>query len=122
MTNRSLLRTVAEKVQLWNKITIIVLLQSYRLGVFEANLKKIEEHNKEYAEGKHTWTMGVNRLADLTHEEFMQLNGLKVPDLPKKNPLYTMKAKTTAADVDWRDRVIITFSVVSKHKASQISA
>ena len=92
------------------------------MGVFEANLKKIEDHNKEYAEGKHTWTMGVNRLADLTHEEFMQLNGLKVPDLPKKNPLYTMKAKTTAADVDWRDRVIIPISATIKHKAPPIWA
>ena len=84
------------------------LLQSYRLGVFEANLKKIEQHNKEHAEGKHTWTMGVNQLADLTHEEFMVRNQLKVPELPNEKPKhFQMQTKARPDSIDWRDRVII---------------
>ena len=84
--------------------------------MFEANLKTIEQHNQEYAKGKHTWTMGVNHLTDLTHEEFMKLNQLKVPqNVPKKKTSYKMQAKSLAAAVDWRDKVIVTFSVITKH-------
>ena len=82
-------------------------------------MKQIEDHNKEYAEGKHTWTMGVNHLADLTHEEFMIRNQLKVPDLPKRKTQYTMQAKALADDVDWRTTVIVKFSLIvgAEHSA-----
>ena len=87
------------------------LLQSYRLGVFEANLKKSEEHNKEHAEGKHTWTMGVNQLADLTHEEFMIRNQLKVPEHSQEKTKYVqMQTKARPDSIDWRDRVSITMN------------
>lgn len=80
--------------------------EAHRLRIFQANLKKIELHNK----GQHSWTMGVNQLADLTHEEYMQLNQLKVRELPKlKNFQYKMqKTKVEAADVDWRDQGYVT--------------
>ena len=77
------------------------------MGVFQANLATIERHNQEYADGKHSWTMAVNHLADLTHDEFMKLNQLKVRDLPPMKQPYKMQAKAVAADVDWRTKVNI---------------
>ena len=65
----------------------------------------MEKHNQEYDEGKHTWSMGVNHFTDLTHEEFMKLNQLKVRDLPQREIGYEMQAKTIAAEVDWRTKV-----------------
>ena len=89
------------------KVTINVIFQIYRVGVFEANLKIIEQHNQEYEDGKHTWTMGVNHLADLTHKEFMVRNQLKVPELPERKTKYTIRSQLRPFSIDWRERVII---------------
>ena len=75
--------------------------------MFEANLKIIEQHNQEYEDGKHTWTMGVNHLADLTHKEFMVRNQLKVPELPERKTKYTIRSQLRPFSIDWRERVII---------------
>ena len=83
----------------------VLFLQSYRKGVFAANLALINQHNEEYEAGKQTYTMAVNHLADLTHEEFMEMNKLKVPDMPDAPKKYQMQAKTMAAEVDWRTKV-----------------
>ena len=49
--------------------------------------------------------MRVNQLSDLTHDEFMRLNTLKVPDLPKGNIPYAATDKVVAPFVDWRKKV-----------------
>merc|ERR1711997_712104 len=77
--------------------------EAYRKGIFAANLAKISQHNEEYARGEHTWNMGVNQFADLTHEEFMEMQTLKVPDMPKAQGKYQMRAPSVASSVDWRD-------------------
>ena len=38
-------------------------------SVFAANVAKIEKHNAEAAAGLHTFTMGVNKFADMLPEE-----------------------------------------------------
>ena len=50
--------------------------------------------------------MRVNKLSDLTHEEFMRLNTLKVPDLPSGHIPYAATDKGIAPFVDWRKRVL----------------
>ena len=50
--------------------------------------------------------MRVNKLTDLTHEEFMRLNTLKVPDLPKGHIPYAGTARGVALSVDWRNEVL----------------
>ena len=65
----------------------------------------IEKHNKEYEEGKHSWYMRVNKLTDLTHDEFMSLNTFKVPDLPKGVVPYSKENREVASYIDWRKTV-----------------
>merc|ERR1711872_1171535 len=45
-----------------------------RKAIFAANLERIEKHNAEHAEGKHTYWLGVNQFADLTNAEFVDLH------------------------------------------------
>merc|ERR1711993_173833 len=82
--------------------------EAYRKGVFASNIAKINQHNDEHARGEHTWTMSVNQFADLTHDEFMAMQTLKVKDLPKTTQKYQMKAPAVAASVDWRDQGYVT--------------
>jgi len=86
-----------------NKEYVDAIEEAFRKGVFTANLEKINKHNEEYDLGEHTWKMSVNLFADLTHDEFMEKLTLQVPDMPKSNEQYQMKAKSLASSVDWRD-------------------
>merc|ERR1712198_141207 len=82
--------------------------EAYRKGIFAANLAKINQHNVEFANGEHSWKMGVNQFADLTHDEFMAMNTLSIPDMPSAPKKYNMQAKSMASSVDWRDSGAIT--------------
>merc|ERR1712055_1031570 len=82
--------------------------EAYRKGIFAANLAKISQHNEEYAVGEHSWKMGVNQFADLTHDEFMAMQTLRVPDMPKAKKPYQMESKVMASSVDWRDQGYVT--------------
>jgi len=53
----------------YNKTYSNVTEQAYRESIFNANVRKINEHNSN---GTYTWTMGLNQFADLTGEEFKQ--------------------------------------------------
>jgi hypothetical protein len=55
--------------------------ETYRREVFMRNLAEIDKHNKEAAEGKHSYTLGVNKFTDLTYEEFVnRFAGLRLSD------------------------------------------
>lgn len=50
--------------------------ETSRRMIWESALSYIEQHNREYAMGKHTFTVGMNQFGDLTNEEFnKQMNG-----------------------------------------------
>ncbi|KAK7886941.1 hypothetical protein WMY93_026562 [Mugilogobius chulae] len=40
-----------------------------RRGLWEANLKYVEIHNREYEEGIHTYTIGINQFSDMKPNE-----------------------------------------------------
>ena len=48
------------------------LFQSRR-EIFEANYDFIEKHNAASANGEHSFTLGINQLADMTNEEINKL-------------------------------------------------
>lgn len=43
---------------------------TFRFDIFKNNLQKINDHNSQ----GHTWTMSINKFADLTSEEFKEQN------------------------------------------------
>ena len=69
-------------------------------------MKIIDEHNKGYKEGRYSWFMGINQFTDMTSEEFSKRNNLRIPNAPKAELVYEMKAKKIANAVDWRKKVI----------------
>merc|ERR1712002_551401 len=78
-----------------------------RKAIFAANLKRIEKHNAEHAEGKHSYWLGVNQFADLTNDEFVNLHtGFRAvePEMETAD-LSGMAAPLT---MDWRDNGAVT--------------
>lgn len=76
-----------------------------RRSVFADNLKLIENHNAEEAKGLHTFTLGVNKFADMTNEEYKQLLGFS----PLKGTGKVHQAIGAAPDTkDWRDDGYVT--------------
>lgn len=50
--------------------------EHFRLKIFNENKFKIANHNKQYAAGKVSYKLGVNKYADMLHHEFRQtMNG-----------------------------------------------
>ena len=81
------------------------------MSVFESNMKIINEHNKGYKDGRYSWYMGINKFTDLTPEEFNRLNNLRMPEAPKKELVYEMKANKIAKAVDWREKVVLNTNI-----------
>merc|ERR1739838_1199253 len=74
-----------------------------RYDVFQANMKKMEQHNRSGA----TYQMGVNQFSDLTEAEFqsMYLGGYKRLPTPAGNFTTVSKpAKDLPAEIDWRTK------------------
>ena len=74
-------------------------------------MKYIQKHNMEYDLGKHTYTVGLNTFADLTHDEFRAhyLNS-KRPENRTVGATY-MKPLSEGAlpdTIDWRTKGYVT--------------
>merc|ERR1711957_900671 len=69
-----------------------------REAIYNANVVKIEEHNK----AKREWTMDVNVFADLEEDEFLaQYTGASPPP-PSDQPTFEVEYSDAVADaVDW---------------------
>ena len=74
--------------------------------MFTSNLEYITKHNEEAAKGIHTFTLAVNKFADLTNEEWRQRLTRKT-NAP--NPAVFQMASRPNPNrpdfVDWRDEV-----------------
>jgi len=88
--------------------------EAARRTIWEANLAKIRKHNIEADLGLHTYTMGMNKYGDLTHEEFKkQMNGLKMTvdvdtsDFDHHTFLPAANVNLPAS-VDWRTKGYVT--------------
>jgi len=44
-----------------------------RRAIFEQNVERITRHNLEHDLGLHSYTLGLNKFADMTHEEFKSI-------------------------------------------------
>lgn len=50
-----------------------------RFELFKKKHEFIENHNKEYNEGKHTFTVGHNQFSDMTEDELSKCCGCLKP-------------------------------------------
>lgn len=77
---------------------------SYRLSVFQANMKMINTHNASGA----TWTMGANEFADMTNEEFTaQYKGWSKTATAPRNEADFSGVKAADAQ-DWTTKGAVT--------------
>ncbi|KAF0291935.1 Cathepsin L [Amphibalanus amphitrite] len=80
----------------------------YRMKVYADNKVKVEQHMKEYAEGKHTFTLALNKFADLTSEEFARgFKGLKIGSTTP-HVMHQNTGKAAPTSQDWRDYGVVT--------------
>jgi len=79
--------------------------ESHRLNIFAVNFNKVHNHNNSY---KHSYTLGLNKFADMTSAEFKQTY------LSTKKSTKTTKhitkdfPKTDLTSIDWRQRGGVT--------------
>ncbi len=59
----------AEFKQTHNKVYETAEQESVKRMIWEANLKKIQQHNLRADLGHHTYTLGMNQFGDMTNQE-----------------------------------------------------
>merc|ERR1712243_319814 len=83
--------------------------KEYAYGTEDAHrlayLKTIEEinnHNMEYAQGLHTYDLGINKYSDLTPEEWNARNGIKIDEnTPEYVATYFGEGGSAPDSIDW---------------------
>jgi len=82
-----------------------------RFSIFHENLAVVLKHNEEAALGKHTYTLGMNKMADLTNEEYrsMYLQYQRpLRRLTSKQSVHMCSNESIPDSVDWRTKGIVT--------------
>jgi cathepsin L len=83
--------------------------EAARFLVFVDNYKYIQEHNKQFEAGVHTFDLGVNQFADMKNDEFRALyNGYKQKPRYSVNVFQAPANSTIPASVDWRTKGYVT--------------
>jgi C1A family cysteine protease len=80
----------------------------YRRNIYQQNVERIEVHN---AQPNKTWTMAVNKFADLTAEEFGArfTGGLrKMPSRQSTNHTASLRGTALPTSVDWSTKGAVT--------------
>ncbi|KAM9215370.1 procathepsin L-like isoform 2-T2 [Leptosomus discolor] len=85
-------------------------VEATRREVWEKNLRRIQQHNREESQGQHAFRLAMNHYGDLTDEEFNQLlNGFTPARREEPAPLFQVpEALKTPAEVDWREKGYVT--------------
>jgi cathepsin L len=76
--------------------------------IWEAAVETVAAHNRRYDMGLTTYRKGINKFADLTHEEFVvRFTGARPPTV-SRGKAYKPSGKADAAEVDWRNEGAVT--------------
>jgi len=81
---------------------------AYRMKVFSDNLEKISKHNDEAEKGIHTFTLGVNKFADLTIEEWRNTLTLNTRKSGERKLSPSNEKIDIPDEVDWRKEGYVT--------------
>uniref|UniRef100_A0A0N5AF28 Cathepsin L-like n=1 Tax=Syphacia muris TaxID=451379 RepID=A0A0N5AF28_9BILA len=83
-----------------------------RMLSFLENYGEIQRHNQLFAQGKRTFEMGTNHIADLSFEEYTKLNGYRMLYGDKRTRNSTMFVApynvNIPDEVDWRKKGLVT--------------
>ncbi|XP_026012981.1 uncharacterized protein LOC113015246 [Astatotilapia calliptera] len=82
----------------------------FRRAVWEKNVHLVLRHNQEASAGKHSFTLGLNHLADMTAEEINEnLNGLKLEETVNftNGTFKDVSDSPLPANVDWRKEGLV---------------
>ncbi|WP_278924583.1 C1 family peptidase, partial [Pseudophaeobacter profundi] len=82
-----------------------------RKEIFMKNLDFIRQHNKKFENGEVTFTVGVNRFADMTNQEFRHMmNGFRRPKeyVSKGGQFQVDEDFEAPKTVDWRKKGAVT--------------
>ncbi|RHY25038.1 hypothetical protein DYB32_008546 [Aphanomyces invadans] len=80
-----------------------------RFKAFQTNLRRIEEHNRGYDSGEHTFALGLNHLADLTDDEYKRMLGFKRSGAPSRaTSTYVYQNDGVPDSWDWRKHNAVT--------------
>lgn len=96
----------------YNKSYADAAEELHRQKAYLNNKEFVERHMREYAEGKHSFTVELNHFADLTLEEFNSglykglLPSASVPQSPEY--LHKFTGKVWGAQLDWRQYGAVT--------------
>lgn len=92
-----------------------------RRRAFNENLEKIREHNSLYEEGKYSFKLSTNNLADLSNHQYLRhYVRLVNSDADENDYEHTILGnslfgfKTYPATLDWRDKGFVTKSMNQK--------
>jgi len=62
----------------YNKTYVDQTEDNYRFKIFLETKHKIAKHNQRHANGLHSYTLGINKYADMSHKEFVRtMNGYR---------------------------------------------
>lgn len=82
----------------------------FRRAVWEKNVHLVLRHNQEASAGKHSFTLGLNHLADMTAEEINEkLNGLKLEETVNftNGTFKDVSDSPLPVNVDWRKEGLV---------------
>jgi len=86
----------------------------HRFNIFKRNVDLIDSHNAAAANGKYSFTLGINKLADQTNQEYKKLLGLRRKGLAtpankmNRPPRHTHIPADTPSTMDWRPLGAVT--------------
>ncbi|OWK51482.1 Cathepsin L1 [Lonchura striata] len=83
--------------------------EALRREIWEQNLRRIQQHNREESQGKHSYRLAMNHFGDLTNQEFNELMNGYTP-VPREEPaeFQTSAALKPPMKVDWRAKGYVT--------------
>ena len=74
----------------------------FRLEQFRKSLQKVREHNSR---NDVTYSLGINKFSDITHEEYKKMLGFKKPLGVRRTSISILDTSVEGAEaVDWRSQ------------------